>query len=48
MNVMESSKMLVKMLNERNIPYTYNEYPGLGHYYPSDFANQISSFVTRE
>jgi len=41
----ESIKKLVKMLNDGGIPCQFIEYPGLGHWYPPDFADILTSFI---
>ena len=41
----ESIKNLVKMLNDGGIPCQFIEYPHLGHWYPPDFAEILTSFI---
>ncbi|MFX1516932.1 MAG: alpha/beta hydrolase [Promethearchaeota archaeon] len=41
----ENIKKLVKMLNDGNIPCQFIEYPNLGHWYPPDFADILTSFI---
>jgi len=41
----ESIKKLVKMLNDGGIPCQFIEYPNLGHWYPPDFADILTSFI---
>ena len=41
----ESIQKLVKMLNEGGISCKFIEYPGLGHWYPPDFANILNAFI---
>lgn len=41
----ESLQKLVKMLNDGGIPCEFIEYPGLGHWYPPDFADLMASFI---
>lgn len=40
----ESLQKLVRMLNDGGIPCKFLEYPGLGHWYPPDFAAKVTSF----
>ncbi|MFX0212368.1 MAG: alpha/beta hydrolase [Candidatus Hodarchaeota archaeon] len=41
----ESIKKLVKMLNDGGISCQFIEYPNLGHWYPPDFADILTSFI---
>ncbi|MHA2245013.1 MAG: alpha/beta hydrolase [Candidatus Hodarchaeales archaeon] len=36
---------LVKLLNDTGIPCEFLEYPGLGHWYPPDLIDIVSSFI---
>jgi predicted esterase len=41
----KSVVQLVKMLNDGGIPCKFISYPGLGHWYPPDFADMVISFI---
>ncbi|MFX0092045.1 MAG: hypothetical protein ACFFBD_09820 [Candidatus Hodarchaeota archaeon] len=41
----ENIRKLVKMLNDGGIPCKFLEYPGLGHWYPPDFMDIVTSFI---
>ncbi|MFX0184449.1 MAG: alpha/beta hydrolase [Candidatus Hodarchaeota archaeon] len=41
----ESIQKLSKMLNNGGVPCRFIKYPGLGHWYPPDFADILTSFI---
>ncbi|MHA2297254.1 MAG: alpha/beta hydrolase [Candidatus Hodarchaeales archaeon] len=41
----EDVQKLAKMLNDGEIPCRFIKYPGLGHWYPPDFADYLTSFI---
>ncbi|MFX0210401.1 MAG: dienelactone hydrolase family protein [Candidatus Hodarchaeota archaeon] len=41
----DSIQQLVKLLNDEDIPCKFMKYPGLGHWYPPDFADILNSFI---
>jgi pimeloyl-ACP methyl ester carboxylesterase len=44
----ESIHRLAEMLNDGDIPCQFIEYPGLGHWYPQDFPDILTSFIKEE
>jgi predicted esterase len=41
----DSIQKLSKMLNDGGVQCRFIKYPGLGHWYPSDFADILTSFI---